>query len=355
MKLTERVLLKDTDMADRLVQSYFKDEHYPEGHTGEGRIVIEAFPGPGCLTRSLLKLPPSKIKRLIVLEEVPQFLEYLKPLEEVDPRVVVVPLSGFTWSTYTEIEARGLLHDVETRSWEDQQPNLHWIGQIPHSIYGDQLVSQFFRLIPERGWLFKYGRMPLSLTLPEQTYQRVIAERASQLYCKLSVVAKATNVIEEPVSPKELQPYNDFFHPSISEESVKKGPKTHTGTYRKGMHRLLGAPYAAMHVTPLANPVIEKGLLDKWDYILRRLFVLKTKPIRKAITSLGPGATNLLLVVNNPELPEEQRVNIDKKVNELDMREWTLMVKAFDEWPFAPEDLQITDTIYRDVEREHHR
>ena len=40
-----------------------------------------------------------------------------KPLE-ADPRVTVVPLSGFDWDTYSIIEERGLLNDVETVPWD---------------------------------------------------------------------------------------------------------------------------------------------------------------------------------------------------------------------------------------------
>lgn len=49
-----------------------------------------------------------------------QLLNILKPLEEVDPRVVVVPLSGFSWTTYNELDARGLLDDIVKKEWEEE-------------------------------------------------------------------------------------------------------------------------------------------------------------------------------------------------------------------------------------------
>ena len=48
-----------------------------------------------------------------------------QPLEEYDSRVTVVPLSGYTWSTYPEIEALGLLKDVITREWADESMYHH--------------------------------------------------------------------------------------------------------------------------------------------------------------------------------------------------------------------------------------
>lgn len=49
-----------------------------------------------------------------------QPLNILKPLEEVDPRVVVVPLSGFSWTTYNELDARGLFDDIVKKEWEEE-------------------------------------------------------------------------------------------------------------------------------------------------------------------------------------------------------------------------------------------
>ncbi|KAI5120640.1 hypothetical protein M0805_007977 [Coniferiporia weirii] len=336
--LSTRVFLRNQEVSDRIANAFLKNEE--ENPSGEGKVVIEAFPGPGTLTRSLLKLPPSKIKKLIVLEEVPEYLKYLQSLEEHDPRLVVVPLSGFDWSTYREIEARGLLEDVVMKKWTDERPNLHFVSHIPNSILGDQLTAQFWRLIPERSWLFKYGRVPMSLIVNDMIYRRAVAMPKTKMYCKMSVVAEAVSRIEEAIPAEDLFPSADYFHPTAPPPGEKK-----TGAH------ITSGPFAAINIYPTPNPIIERGLLDKWDYILRRLFVLKSTPLRRAIGSLAPGATNLLPVLTDSKLPEEQRVDVKKQVRELTLKEWLSIVKAFDEWPFAPEDLAITDNIYKDVEK----
>ena len=40
--------------------------------------MLIVYAGPGMLTRSLLKLPPSRVKKVIVLEDQPAYLKYLK-------------------------------------------------------------------------------------------------------------------------------------------------------------------------------------------------------------------------------------------------------------------------------------
>ena len=77
-------------------------------------------------------------------------------------------------------------------------------------------------------------------------------------------------------------------------------------------------------------------MLNQWDYILRRLFVLKSTPLRKTISSLAPGAEVLLKTLTDKTLPPEQRVDVRLTTKQLTLSDWALIVRAFDAWPFAP-------------------
>jgi len=85
--------------------------------------------------------------------------------------------------------------------------------------------------------------------------------------------------------------------------------------------------------------------MDQWDFILRRLFVLRSTPLCKAIGLLAPGAEVLLDVLTDKELPPEERVDIRLKIAHLTLSDWALIARAFDAWPFAPEDLNIDSFI----------
>jgi hypothetical protein len=43
----------------------------------------------------------------------------VKPLQELDDRVHVVPEDAFWWTTYSKIEEDGLLDDVTTHDWNE--------------------------------------------------------------------------------------------------------------------------------------------------------------------------------------------------------------------------------------------
>lgn len=49
------------------------------------------------------------------------------------------------------------------------------------------------------------------------------------------------------------------------------------------------------------------------------------------------GATNLVPKLTNPDLPSDQRIDPDKWIREFTVQDWALIVKAFKEWPFAPD------------------
>jgi transcription factor 1 len=52
---------------------------------------------------------------------------------------------------------------------------------------------------------------------------------------------------------------------------------------------------------------------------------------------LAPGAQSLLKILTDPSLPAEERVDIKKLIRNMDIKDWALIIRAFDNWPFAPE------------------
>ena len=53
--------------------------------------------------------------------------------------------------------------------------------------------------------------------------------------------------------------------------------------------------------------------------------------------SLAPGAQSLLKPLTDPILPAQERVDVKKLIRKLDIKDWALILRAFGDWPFAPE------------------
>jgi transcription factor 1 len=190
---------------------------------------------------------------------------------------------------------------------------------------------------------------------PSHTFQRISAPPKGVDRCKLSVTAEASSQFFLSLPPEQLSPFLDHFHPAAT---------TAFGTSSlRPDNRRRGSPFLAVNVVPHAEQVchvpsltallltlldslgiqvIDKGKMDQWDYILRRLFVLKSRPLRSAISSLAPGAEVLLKVLTDKNLPPTQRVDIRIMVKHLTLSDWALIARAFDAWPFAPEVCRFT-------------
>ncbi|KAH7888819.1 S-adenosyl-L-methionine-dependent methyltransferase [Phlebopus sp. FC_14] len=321
-----RVVLRNPATADRVAQSFIPAD-------ARDKVIIEAFPGPGVLTRALIKLPKTRIRKIIVLENQDMYFRYLKPLEEIDSRVQVLPLDGFSWDTYHALDNQGYLKDVGVMPWDRSDPELHFVAHLPSSVSGEQLTSQLLRLVPDRGWLFRYGRVPMSCVMHDSLWKRVSAESESSNRCKLSVIAEAVASCHESLPAQTLSPYDDHFWPDATAALRNKS-----------------SPMVAVTMHPLAKQVIETGMLDKWDFCLRKLFVLKSNTLRRAIGHLAPGSASLLTSLEDPSLSQDHadRIDVSKRVRDMNTLDWAAVVRAFDAWPFAPQDLFVTDSFSRD-------
>jgi mitochondrial transcription factor 1 len=299
-----------------------------------------------------------------------------------------VSRTGFSWDTYSYLVESGDL-DVDIAPWEQctfasnltkhsytrlVHPELHFVTHIPHTIHGEQLVAQLFRCIPEKSWLFKYGRIPMSFILADwvwrvgfsfrvcpqvltHVFQRISAPIKANERCKLSVIAEASSHFFPSLPSERLSPFYDHFHPALIDDPHGMRPET----------RRRGSPFLAVNVLPHDEQVchvknlrpavtkfrgiqvIDKGMLDQWDYILRRLFVLKSTSLREAISSLAPGAEVLLQTLTDKSLPSEQRVDIRLMVKQLTVSDWALIARAFDAWPFAPEVCPFINLLGREL------
>lgn len=231
--------------------------------------------------------------------------------------------------------------------------------------------------MPDCSWLFKYGRVPLSLLITDNlwqvctlhtliavmkrlifVFQRIDAPISHKaLRSKLSVIAQAVSDSNLAVHPHALQPYDDHWHPA---SSLKKTRSASTQLAACNIvpreDRVSGISLYRFPILTFVQP-IAPGMLEKWDYILRRLFVVKAKPFVKAITFVGiacpislssdlashlfnrslcPGADALLEPLTSRAIPVEDRLDVSKPIRELSTEDWLKVVKAFDEWPFAP-------------------
>ncbi|KDQ21536.1 hypothetical protein BOTBODRAFT_150422 [Botryobasidium botryosum FD-172 SS1] len=324
----DRISLYNANTAAKIVSAMGLD-------SGEPKTIIEAYPGPGVLTRALLELPPKYVKKIIVLEAIECYHKALTDLAKADDRVTVIKRTGYDWSSYDHIYEAGLLDDVPTVPWSNElHPNLRFVSHLPLSGHGEQLLSQFIHAIPERSWLFRYGRMPMHILVAEWMLERLSAEPGTTNRCKLSVFAQAVADIDPTIPAEETSPYSDNFFPVPSAIMEKKRDAS-----QSLRSRVPGHPFLALSIIPKADSHIQKENLQEYDFILRNLFIQKSTALGKALPALASGAGILVSKIAGPDVPADKQVDIKLPIRKLSVDHFARVVDAFKEWPFAPKDL----------------
>ncbi|KAL1717384.1 S-adenosyl-L-methionine-dependent methyltransferase [Schizophyllum commune] len=315
--VTTRLTLHNANTAREIAEAYI-----PEG--SDGKTIIEAYPGPGALSRAILALPKERLKRLILVENYPPFLDYLLPLEKLDPRVTVVRASPNAWETYDDLLKEHLPAEEYKVDWETGvNERLSFVCSLPMGHAGEMFYQQWIRSIPDKQWLFALGRVPMHITMTEELWIRATASVLERtLRSKASVITEAT-VTAKQVIAHNLRPHHEHFFPARK----VKGSLANASAYGT----------IATTIVLKKWQIIEEGKMDMWDFIVRNMFTRKASTVDKALPYLAPGALSLLpKVFPGPTLPPSQAIYPKVQVRGMQLRDWGILFRAFDEWPFKP-------------------
>uniref|UniRef100_A0A8D9AND8 rRNA adenine N(6)-methyltransferase n=1 Tax=Cacopsylla melanoneura TaxID=428564 RepID=A0A8D9AND8_9HEMI len=146
-----------------------------------GNEVCEVGPGPGSITRSILKKGPS---RLVLIEKDPRFtpcLEMLAQASKVPVSLHIGDVMSFTM--------QNMFSEDKRRSWEEGLPGIRIIGNLPFNV-STPLIIKWLHAISEKQSAWSYGRVPLTLTFQKEVAERMVAPEGSEQRSRLSVMCQ---------------------------------------------------------------------------------------------------------------------------------------------------------------------
>ncbi|XP_050295552.1 dimethyladenosine transferase 1, mitochondrial [Anthonomus grandis grandis] len=146
--------------------------------------VCEVGPGPGSITRSIVKKAP---KKLIVVEKDSRFVPSLELLQESCKPYTDMHIEVGDILTYN-LE-HGLIGAQNVPWHYDTLSPIHLIGNLPFSI-STALIIKWLEHISQKSSAWTYGRTPMTLTFQKEVGERMIANNNEKQRCRLSVMCQ---------------------------------------------------------------------------------------------------------------------------------------------------------------------
>ncbi|KAL4236358.1 Dimethyladenosine transferase 1 [Mactra antiquata] len=143
----------------------------------KGCHVCEVGPGPGGITRAILE---TDVKHLHVIEKDLRFFPGLQMLADVSGRLTAYHGDALTF------DMNNLFPEECIKSWDDEPPDTHIIGNLPFSI-STPLIFKYMEAISNRTGAWRYGRTCMTLTFQKEVAERMVAKPNSDQRSRVSI------------------------------------------------------------------------------------------------------------------------------------------------------------------------
>lgn len=174
IKQLSQNFLMDERLTDKIVRAAGKitDHH-----------VLEVGPGPGGITRSILRQCP---KELIVVEKDRRFMPTLELLADASKETTNMKIIRGDILKYDMGNCFTTCHKTD---WHDYRAPVHLIGNLPFAISTRLLINWLKDISLQRG-AWAYGRSSLTLTFQLEVAERIVAPILTKERCRLSVMSQ---------------------------------------------------------------------------------------------------------------------------------------------------------------------
>ncbi|CAD7080496.1 unnamed protein product [Hermetia illucens] len=181
--LRDIVKLYKLQAIKQLSQNFLMDERLTDkivravGRIDVNDVVLEVGPGPGGITRSILRKQP---RRLILVEKDRRFLPSLELLKEC-----VEPLG----QTTVDIHQGDILRFPIGEVIPDGSGRIHLIGNLPFAI-STRLLINWLEDLSLRRKAFRRPDTTMTLTFQQEVAERICAPIDHSQRCRLSVMSQ---------------------------------------------------------------------------------------------------------------------------------------------------------------------
>lgn len=150
-----------------------------------GRHVIEVGPGPGLLTRSIIKAGAAKVT---VVEKDHRFIPFLEQLADASDGVVDVLHQDVLTLDYGSVITPPLPGQAGSADQPDPAP-VHVIGNLPFGV-ATPLLFQYLRMSCDGSGPFAHGPAELTLCFQKEVADRMVAPQGDRVRSRISMMVQ---------------------------------------------------------------------------------------------------------------------------------------------------------------------
>ena len=158
----------------------------------EPKLVVAVEPSPDMLVTGLGMSPDDKPTNIPARFESEDYSIYeSQVVKTAEPRLLVSPSTPYRWPTLPQMLSHELvmphleqydgddmpenLKGTGKRPWKAPKPHITLVSQMPDSVAGDQLISQWIGSAvgtpkDEKSWIWRWGRVRLALLVSKGQY-----------------------------------------------------------------------------------------------------------------------------------------------------------------------------------------
>lgn len=190
----------------------------------------------------------------------------------------------------------GLFPQELKRDWDDEEPNIHFIGNLPFNV-ATPLLIRWLKQMAARSGPFSYGRVPLTLTFQKEVADRIVAPVLNYHRSRLSIMCQSLA--------------NCKFKLRINGSKFVPAPDVDVGL---------------VHIVPLREPPIGNIPFDLYEKFVRTFYHNRTKLTKTTLKSLFPVARQEELV---NRMAEETKLDLALSPIMLDTHEVIQLAKVY--------------------------
>lgn len=174
MKQLSQNFLMDERLTDKIVKA--------AGNIS-GHHVLEVGPGPGGITRSIIRRCP---QQLVVVEKDRRFMPTLELLADACKETTQMKIIRGDILKY---DIENCFENCPKTDWNAGRAPVHLIGNLPFAISTRLLINWLKDISLQRG-AWAYGRSSLTLTFQKEVAERIVAPISTKERCRLSIMSQ---------------------------------------------------------------------------------------------------------------------------------------------------------------------